>query len=733
MQLILSQATAVVGQPRTRLLLVGVVALLALVPPLLRNLLTRSICSATTIGEFNPWGSIPGEPTNKRDAVYWSSWNGSDDCQGEFRSDAFEWSPSVSFRLRGYPNVPGNELYLERTSTGETLLYSGENPGELWIERRIAIPASWRGSTLRIVAKDHARGWGGWLAIGDINTESMPKPPLSEFIATLNMLFVTGVLELGLALGAHRIVGRLAPSVHLALPFAFCALGLVAYATWGCFLVGPAFGRCFVGFAMLILFVSAGRAVWCSASNELLQEWIAPLLIAIVASMLYLGILCLFQPGESLAQLAANRFLSNMPADNQIPQYYANILWSGANPRQAFGDWLSSDRPPLQVGWILLVGSPLSYLGYGLSKSGQVTSIWFQLLWIPASWAWLRSIGQSAARSTIIILAVIPSFWVAFNSIYAWPKLAATAFAIIAYSLWFTSNKPKLMSYTIGGLAAGLAWLCHGGIAFALLGLVPLAVCSLMRGHIRQWILATCAFLGMAFPWKIYQSVYDPPGNRLLKWHLAGVVAPDSRGTLETLKYSYATKNWAELVDTRVSNARLLFTGDWKRRFSPRTNYQDLRLLEATYFVFSLGHWPFALFAAIIMHAFVRKCVHPWNSMPEWRALAWVAWTLLAWVSLMFIPNSTQNHQGTYLSQLVFTLASASMLLKLNRKLFGLIAIVNLGYFILIAVPSESKTFPLRPDSLTLAILGSAVITLLVMGVSVWRHDQKLTPFGSKL
>ena len=37
-------------------------------------------------------------------------------------------------------------------------------------------------------------------------------------------------------------------------------------------------------------------------------------------------------------------------------------------------------------------------------------------------------------------------------------------------------------------------------------------------------------------------------------------------------------------------------------------------------------------------------CVHPWNSMPEWRALAWVAWTLLAWVSLMFIPNSTQSN-----------------------------------------------------------------------------------------
>ena len=57
-------------------------------------------------------------------------------------------------------------------------------------------------------------------------------------------------------------------------------------------------------------------------------------------------------------------------------------------------------------------------------------------------------------------------------------------------------------------------------------------------------------------PWSAYQKYGDPPGNRLTKWTLAGVVEVDDRGTAEAIFDSYGEAGWRHLrqQDRRTSS-----------------------------------------------------------------------------------------------------------------------------------------------------------------------------------
>src|SRR6185295_10615381 len=96
-----------------------------------------------------------------------------------------------------------------------------------------------------------------------------------------------------------------------------------------------------------------------------------------------------------------------------------------------------------------------------------------------------------------------------------------------------------------GAIFAGLAWLSHGGAAFSLIAVAPWVLWRVFRGEGRAWLAAAAVFLLLAVPWFAYQRFYDPPGDRLLKWHLGGQEAKDeSVGTWQVIRKSYRAKPW---------------------------------------------------------------------------------------------------------------------------------------------------------------------------------------------
>lgn len=182
------------------------------------------------------------------------------------------------------------------------------------------------------------------------------------------------------------------------------------------------------------------------------------------------------------------------------------------------GDWLSSDRPPLQSGlYLLLFHSWLPHVSViyqGLSTWAQALIV-VPLLVLTGN---LRRLQQAA-----ILFALAPSPLVLLSGLFVWPKLfTATFCAIFRIGLFGPGSIARPARWSMAGLAAALAMLSHGGALFALVGSTA-AFLLLKRGQalpvlVRTGALAVAAYL----LWVAYQRLIDPPGDRLLKRHFAG-------------------------------------------------------------------------------------------------------------------------------------------------------------------------------------------------------------------
>jgi hypothetical protein len=82
----------------------------------------------------------------------------------------------------------------------------------------------------------------------------------------------------------------------------------------------------------------------------------------------------------------------------------------------------------------------------------------------------------------------------------------------------------------------------------------------LLRHRPRVRAVAIAVGLGacLLVPWMAYQRFYDPPGNRLAKYHLAGVTEPDPRSVSQTLADVYRELGFAGTVRNKVENVAFM-------------------------------------------------------------------------------------------------------------------------------------------------------------------------------
>jgi uncharacterized PurR-regulated membrane protein YhhQ (DUF165 family) len=213
---------------------------------------------------------------------------------------------------------------------------------------------------------------------------------------------------------------------------------------------------------------------------------------------------------------------------------------------------------------------------------------------------------------------------------------------------------------------AGLAWLSHGGVAFSFLVLAPwLAWCLVAtlqeRRGSQEWrgfFLAAIVFAVLAAPWLAYQKFYDPPGHRLLKWHLAGVSAKDPRGTWETIHTSYQALTWSQIWEHKAFNLRRQVEGDWQwwRRWTA-AEAPHRRKDEFFFTARALTWWVLGLAALPVALARGRLRAH---GPPHGALAVWSLATLIVWCLLMFTGGQAVVHHGSYVVMLaLFALLSA--------------------------------------------------------------------------
>jgi hypothetical protein len=288
------------------------------------------------------------------------------------------------------------------------------------------------------------------------------------------------------------------------------------------------------------------------------RELSLPLIYLAIVGALYLSVLFVvadpFATGQDLMDW---RFFKTLrPGDNIIPWLFASKIYE-REPLIPFccGDWLSSDRPPLQAGIFLLFWPLKAFASAGLYY--QLLASGLQCLWICAAWVLLKTLGGTTARTVQILGLLIPCSFFFYNSLYTWPKLLAASFVLFAISICATAliERRKLTTgeVLLGGCCVGLALMAHPGSLFSL----PLAAVILLANRGASWrALAggVCALLCFAVPWMCYQRYFDPPGNRLLKMHLAGVISVDSRSTWQALKDSYGSLTPEQVLTSKWKN-----------------------------------------------------------------------------------------------------------------------------------------------------------------------------------
>ncbi len=288
-----------------------------------------------------------------------------------------------------------------------------------------------------------------------------------------------------------------------------------------------------------------------------------PFLYAAVAGVCYLCFLFLFvDPVASGADYANQRFFDQIrPGDNIIPFFFAEKLYA-RQPLRPFccGDWLSSDRPPLQTG-IFLLQRTLRFVGT-VRLHYELIAAALQCLWICGVWCLLTSFGTPAIRIRQALGLLIFSGFLFYNSVYAWPKLLAAACVLFIASILIDAirrgGRLSFFEASLSAACVGLALMAHPGSIFSLPAIAVGVVRFRRTFSIRQLVLAACIVSVYGVPWIMYQKIVDPPGNRLVKMHLAGDPDIDKRSTWRAIVDAYTGRTAKDIIAFKLSNVLTL-------------------------------------------------------------------------------------------------------------------------------------------------------------------------------
>lgn len=348
----------------------------------------------------------------------------------------------------------------------------------------------------------------------------------------------------------------------LRLALSVIGAGFVGWIVFWAWFASPLLG-CAVSATVLVL--TAGALI--ARPESLTHQQVAlPVLFTALIALFYL---CIagdhggFQDGAS--QIAHRYWVS---IDNKMPQIFADqiLLGRGKLIEWTLGGWQLGDRPPLQTGMILttypFVGEfpsePewLRYRGIAYIALGIAVNI----LWVPAIWGFLRSLHLTERQIGLVVVVLAAVGAVFLNTVYAWPKMLAAAMILAAATILLTPGLPARAAAALAASAAALALLAHGAAAFGLIGLAPIALRSLRRWGTGGALVGVVVACGVYAPWLAYQKFFDPPSDRLLKWHLAGTSLEtiDPRPALKAILSRYSDAGVGGVLLNKLMNVRVL-------------------------------------------------------------------------------------------------------------------------------------------------------------------------------
>ena len=445
-----------------------------------------------------------------------------------------------------------------------------------------------------------------------------------------------------------------------------------------------------------------------------------------------LGLGLLYGSVDRAPDMAEVRFSWQLPIDNLLPYFVADHVaqFGHSTPIPAIGDWLSSDRPPLQSAVVLAHTVTAPAGGVGVLHY-QVISTVLQCLWVPAVWALLHAIGARGVTVALSLCAVGTAGLVIMNSFYGWPKMLAAAYVLSCAALILRRRSAHPSSaFAAAAALAGFAYLAHGGAVFVLVPLVVVAVAKVLRlAHPWRIVLGAAGSAALVVaPWVWYQKVMDPPGDRLFKWMLADVRDVDPRPVLQTILEAYQNAGPAEIVINKLANFRTLLVNPLPRYLIEQITVPDadlrLSFVQVSRQEIFFSVLPSLGLLLVLAVGWLRpRSADPADRRASQLLLALAAAGAVFWCLVMFGPATTVNHQGTYalpvLLMCALTCAGASHSGRGTAAVIGCAAVITavvLVPFVPIADTQWQDTRTVQVPALLVLIAGLAGY----LGIACW-------------
>jgi len=496
------------------------------------------------------------------------------------------------------------------------------------------------------------------------------------FAGSCVLAITPGVALLSLT-ARYRLLG---PATGLGLLFAGAATaGMAGFWAW---FASPEYGR---AFAVLVFVASIAAIGVYGRRGELRRlDLSLPLWLALLVGLLFTGLA--FAQGhitENAWRTIESRYW--LTQDNVIPYLFAKRVAAHHSVRgYLIGQWLFSDRPPLQTGLVLLQWPLWGHPG----TAYQFLSSGLQDAWLPAVWVVLRVRELPVRRVLVVVLAMAATGAVFFNSIFVWPKMLAGALALAAFAILV--SRSALDRWQGAGVLvaclATLSMLAHGGTAFAIIALAPFAYLFRRRITLRAFAACVGAALALYVPWSLYQRFIDPPGDRLLKWQLAGVVAIDKRGFLQTLIQQYQSLSLHQLLINKWDNLATLVANPilWRSGFSDPGWHGFIgiaRMAQINDLLLAAG--PLLLGTAALLVPSARRNLAQFGPPAVFTGLVLAIWVVLLWGG--DITTAIQN--GPYAAIILFIGLCAMAVTALPKVVAGTVLAASAAWFAICWVP----------------------------------------------
>lgn len=658
--------------------------------------------------------------------------------QGVIESEPFVFGEEIAIDHAGYL---GNDGLAVELVTGSGAVYQLElaNAGDTWRSETISVPPGLRGESGSVKLTDTSAevfGWAG-IRVKTASTFSTAVLNLAESLFVLMLLFML----FSLALMAFKVNGSI-----FSVSFYFVGLGSTAFAAFFLYYFNVWVGVIFSFSFCFLIFVALYRQGWPSLFNNFDRlVFLAPSFI-FSALILFVG----WYPSYLMTEwtVGANRWLS-LPIDNWLPKILGDQIVSGSLQSPMVGDWLSSDRGPLQTGFYLLF--------YPFFKSFdsyyQVISVFLQSLVLVPIGLFFRWLIGSKYFIFLSVLVFSLSSLAIINTSFVWPKLLATTYCLLLFMLFFSvksidqviSEKPIYL--LLISCSASFSLLSHGSTIFSLLVISLFFLCFFLHGKYlkdpsREDVKLSCfvqfvfklflLFLVVMGPWLVYQKVIDPPGDRLLKWHFAGSIPVTDASFVDELSVAYAELSTEEWLLGRLENIRVAFEGAFTFP------------LDAFNFVFSSSEADVRV--EIISHSFYRLFYSMWIFSPLFvlplfcvslirkqdsnisKTVGKIALVLAIsvasfslWVIGMFIPGSTIVHQGSYFMYFGFMALSLAALHSVSARFFTMIALVQVSFSVFLYF------FDFTKYSEDFLYIVSVVVLLVFFVYSLYSFSEKIS------